>query len=464
MNLIVREGAISDFELKVCDKRKKDIDEPIYFNAGYFALLGSGATIPVGNLVVNGSIITDSATQPAWLNTARHKLTTLVIHNNNTMEFVRVDNMNTVPAVKFAISGIPIIRNGCKVSLEEIKSEGYFGNELYDTWHGFLGVRQGKLAYVRMKCAYSDMYSAMVELGISDAIKLDGGGSFIDKYNNDETATSENRRINNIGILRLRETEQSKGSGEGMKIIALDAGHGMSTAGKEITLSGYPKTKEWYLNDRISDRVEELLSDYECKVVRVGDTTGKRDISLRERVKTANNVGATAYISVHHNAGINGGSGGGTIVYYYSGNSARKVQAQRLYDSIISKTGLVGNRSSKVIKYGFDVLRNTNMPAFLIENGFMDSTTDVPIILSPEHAEKTARGILEFLVKEYSLKKKKVVEGGNFGKYEGLADDCKLLASKGIINSPDYWAKGEGYSDENTVLLINKFASYVRGA
>lgn len=44
-----------------------------------------------------------------------------------------------------------------------------------------------------------------------------------------------------------------------------------------------------------------------------------------------------------------------------------------------------------------------------------------------------------------------------------LESDCKLLASKGIINSPDYWAKGTGYSEENTKLLIKKFAAYVRG-
>lgn len=243
-----------------------------------------------------------------------------------------------------------------------------------------------------------------------------------------------------------------------MKIIALDAGHGMTTAGKEITLSGYPKTKEWYLNDRISDRVEELLSDYDCKVIRVGDTTGKKDISLAQRVKIANNAGATVYISIHHDSGVGGSKGGGTTVFYYSNSSARLSQAQRLYNAVVSRTGLVGNRVNKVIKKGFYVIKKTTMPAFLIENGFMDSATDVPIILSPEHAEKTAQGILNFLVSEYSLERKNVTEG----KYE-LIDDCTLLAAKGIINSPDYWAKGSGYSDENTVLLIKKFASYVRG-
>lgn len=196
------------------------------------------------------------------------------------------------------------------------------------------------------------------------------------------------------------------------KIIALDAGHGLSTAGKRCMKSIDPnETREWFLNDRIADRVEELLGNYDCKVVRVGDTTGKKDISLYNRVKTADNIGAVAYVSVHHNAGIKGGSGGGTVVYYYSSKDVRKEQAQRLYDHVVSRTGLVGNRSSKVMKKAFYVLKHTDMPAFLIENGFMDSTTDVPIILSAEHAEKTAQGIVDFLVQEYALVKKNASEG-----------------------------------------------------
>ena len=248
-----------------------------------------------------------------------------------------------------------------------------------------------------------------------------------------------------------------------MKIIALDAGHGLTTKGKEITLAGYPRTKEWYLNDKISDRVEELLGNYECKVVRVGDTTGNKDLSLAQRVKTANNVGASVYISVHHDAGANGSASGGTTVWYYSNSEVRKAQAQRLYNFVVGKTGLVGNRSNKVNKKGFYVLANTHMAAFLIENGFMDSTVDVPVILSPEHTEKTAQGILEFLVTEYSLKKKKTAQSEFTSPYRSLEEACKVLAEEGIINSPDYWAKGEGYSAENTILLLKKVASYVKG-
>lgn len=43
-----------------------------------------------------------------------------------------------------------------------------------------------------------------------------------------------------------------------------------------------------------------------------------------------------------------------------------------------------------------------------------------------------------------------------------LINACKLLASKGIIDSPDYWSKGKDYSEENTILLIKKFSAYVR--
>lgn len=201
-----------------------------------------------------------------------------------------------------------------------------------------------------------------------------------------------------------------------MKIIAIDAGHGRNTAGKRVTLNGYPDTREWALNDRIADRLEKMLADYECKVIRVDDTTGANDISLVNRVGKANSAKADIYISIHHNAGIHGGSGGGTVVYYYSSNIQRRDQAQKLYNFITDETRLYGNRSQQVLKNGFYVLKNTRMPAFLIENGFMDSTKDVPIILSESHADKTAEGIRAFVVQELALIKKLVEEKPTDGK------------------------------------------------
>lgn len=187
-------------------------------------------------------------------------------------------------------------------------------------------------------------------------------------------------------------------------IIALDAGHGLHTPGKRCMKAIDPaETREWILNARVADRVQELMAAYDCTVIRVDDTTGARDISLAARVKAANAAGADIYIAPHHNAGINGGIGGGTVVYYCSSKDERRVQAMHLYDAITARTGLIGNRSSKVIKRGFYVIKNTHMPAFLIENGFMDSRTDTPIILTKTHAERTARGIVDFLVAELHI-------------------------------------------------------------
>lgn len=92
------------------------------------------------------------------------------------------------------------------------------------------------------------------------------------------------------------------------------------------------------------------------------------------------------------------------MVYYAVDQAERRLQAQKLYDALVSRTGLRGNRSQKIVRKGFYVIRNTKMPAFLIENGFMDSPADVPVILSEEHADRTVEGIVLFLRELLQLK------------------------------------------------------------
>ena len=193
--------------------------------------------------------------------------------------------------------------------------------------------------------------------------------------------------------------------------IVLDAGHGINTAGKRCMKKlDSNQTREWVLNSRIAEKLEAKLKSYSCEVLRVDDPTGQKDISLTKRVNQANSWGADVYISIHHNAGIYGGSGGGTLVFYCSSKEERKTQAQALYDAIVDRTGLVGNRSYHVKKHSYTVIKKTTMPAFLFENGFMDSSTDVPIILTDSHATKTAEGVLNFLINSFNLQKLKVEE------------------------------------------------------
>lgn len=191
--------------------------------------------------------------------------------------------------------------------------------------------------------------------------------------------------------------------------IALDEGHGYNTAGKRCDPDIDPKeTREWTLNNRICNKIEAKLKDYDgYQLLRIGDTTGKTDMPLETRCKKANKFGANIYLSIHHNAGINGGSGGGIVVYTWTKPDAQLLEWQKLfYDALIAKTGLKGNRSNPLAKTDFYVLKHTSMQAILVENGFMDSTTDVPIILSEDFAEKAATAYVETLAKIGGLTKK----------------------------------------------------------
>ena len=189
-------------------------------------------------------------------------------------------------------------------------------------------------------------------------------------------------------------------------LICIDAGHYLGTPGKRCLKSIDPReTREWVLNGRVADKVQALLEGYDCRSMRVDDVTGEREVTLYERVSAANHAGADLYLSIHHNAGINGGSGGGIVVYVCPGadEQSRRVQ-QAVYSRTVVRTGLWGNRANPTPEGELYVLNCTHMPAVLGEFGFMDSTTDTPIILTECYADRLAMGIVEALVEVYGLK------------------------------------------------------------
>lgn len=192
--------------------------------------------------------------------------------------------------------------------------------------------------------------------------------------------------------------------------IALGAGHGINTAGKRCLKSLDPnETREWWLNDRVCDYIESYLKSYEgYELLRLDDSDdGADDVALSVRTAQANNWGADFYLSVHHNAGANGTKAGGICAFsYYSASTAAVEWRDALYDALIEHTGLKGNRAQPKTTAGFYVLKYTNMPAVLLELGFMDSSVDVPIILTNDFAQKCARAIVEVIVERGKLTKK----------------------------------------------------------
>lgn len=192
--------------------------------------------------------------------------------------------------------------------------------------------------------------------------------------------------------------------------IALGAGHGINTAGKRCLKALDPnETREWWLNDRISDLVESYLKDYEgYSLLRLDDSDdGAENVPLATRTNAANAWGADFYLSIHHNAGANGSAAGGIVAFTYTKSSAAAAAwRDDLYDTLIKHTGLRGNRSNPKATGDLYVLKHSKMPAVLLELGFMDSKTDVPIILTDEYAEQCARAIVEVIVRRGKLTKK----------------------------------------------------------
>lgn len=191
--------------------------------------------------------------------------------------------------------------------------------------------------------------------------------------------------------------------------LALNAGHGYNTSGKRIPANFDPKeTREWTLNSRICNMIQEKLNAYNgIEVLRLDDTTGKTDVALKARTDKANAWGADFYLAIHANAGIYGGKGGGVVAYTYTNVDAdTKDWQKKLYDAIIAKTGLKGNRATPLATANFHECRESAMPAVLMECGFMDSTTDVPIILTDAFADQVATACVEVIAAKALLTKK----------------------------------------------------------
>lgn len=221
--------------------------------------------------------------------------------------------------------------------------------------------------------------------------------------------------------------------------LALNAGHYKYTAGKRCHADIDPKqTREWVLNDRICDKIQKILAEYDgIEVLRIDDTSGEVDTSLANRTTKANNWGADFYLSIHHNAAGKKFNGGGIVAYVYTSPDAKSLEWQKaLYNASVSATGLKGNRSTPLAKKNLHEVRETKMPSVLMECGFMDSTTDVPIILSEDFADKIAKAFVDVVIEKSGATKKKAsvhyrVQVGAFAKKENAEDMVKKLKADG---------------------------------
>ena len=171
-----------------------------------------------------------------------------------------------------------------------------------------------------------------------------------------------------------------------MVTIVIDAGHGGFDNG-----AMYQGRKEKDENLSLALAVGEILKQQGYDVIYTRNTDVYQ--SPYEKAQIANDAGADYFVSFHRNSGANDNTYHGVQTLIYGGDDMR---ARRLAESIYNELEQVGFDNIGIEeRTGLVVLRRTEMPAVLIETGFINNDMDNEIFDSNfnEIASAIAMGI-----------------------------------------------------------------------
>ena len=144
--------------------------------------------------------------------------------------------------------------------------------------------------------------------------------------------------------------------------VIIDAGHGGSDGG---TVSG--KIIEKDINLSVALKLKTILEDNNIKVVLT--RSSDENISLAQRTSIANESNADFFISLHCNYYEDDAQIAGLECYY---NSPDATESKAYAESIIHAVSLSNDVKTRYAKTGnYYVLRNTQIPAVLVEMGFL---------------------------------------------------------------------------------------------
>ena len=246
--------------------------------------------------------------------------------------------------------------------------------------------------------------------------------------------------------------------------VALDAGHGLYTQGKQ-TPDGI---KEWSLNDKVRDKVVKYLSDYEVEIINTDNDEGNTDESLLSRLKRYKDAGVDAAVSIHHNAFTGTWNNATGVEVYVDKNPTEDdlKLAKAIYDRMVEYTPLAPRGIKRA---NFTVINQNSIPAVLCEGGFMDSTSDYKYIISDEGQDAYAKAIAEGLIEFLNLQKKKqdnIIEcsfvdiDGHFAE-DVIADLFKM----GIVNGVDetHYMPEKGVTRGEVAIIARNIIRYITG-
>ena len=177
------------------------------------------------------------------------------------------------------------------------------------------------------------------------------------------------------------------------QLITIDPGHG----GKDPGAIGIGGIREKDIVLDISQHLQRILSEKGLRVLMT--RSDDRFISLQGRVDAANRANSDIFVSVHANAiSLSRPDINGVETFYARGSSQGQALASAIQQSVLQRFQL---RNRGVKRSGFFVLKHTDMPAALVEVGFVTGREDAPKLRDPsfrrQMAEAIADGILNYV-------------------------------------------------------------------
>ncbi|MFD1452265.1 N-acetylmuramoyl-L-alanine amidase [Oceanobacillus sojae] len=230
--------------------------------------------------------------------------------------------------------------------------------------------------------------------------------------------------------------------------IYLDPGHGGSDTGavgqglqeKHVTLAFALKIRN-ILNNR--------YQGHQIRMSRSTDST----VSLAARTNDANQWGADYFISIHINAG--GGAGYEDYIHSNLSNQGTTGKYRKIMHEEIIKQANLQNRGRK--QANSHVLRESSMPAFLTENGFIDHAADAAKLKSDTILEQIALGHARGIARVFQLSAKS--SPGSSSSLNSSNNQGKTSISKKQIHSVVDYLKsiGEDSSFTNRARLARSY-------
>jgi N-acetylmuramoyl-L-alanine amidase len=170
-------------------------------------------------------------------------------------------------------------------------------------------------------------------------------------------------------------------------LIIIDAGHGGSDEGAKVQ-----SVLEKRINLTTALLAKKHLELLGYRVI----LTRSRDIfvSLPKRAAIANKAKGVLFISIHFNSCPNQNAKGIEIYYYEAKDQQRVRASKRLANNILYEIVDQTAAASRGVRKGnLAVLRETTMPAILVEGGFMTNQDERFLLKDRKYLDKIARGI-----------------------------------------------------------------------